>query len=50
MVEHDVRWGQMYVDFAIFTDQSKIACMEPILARGLASICKLAPAMIQKQV
>jgi len=41
MVEHDVRWGQMYVDFAAVADRSKIAYMDPILARGLASICSL---------
>ena len=31
----------MYIDFAALTDRFKIAYMEPILARGLASICSL---------
>lgn len=41
MVEHDVRCGQMYVDLDIYPDRFTIAYMEPILARGLASICSL---------
>jgi hypothetical protein len=41
MVEHDVRWGQMYVDLASIADRFKTAYMEPILSHGLASICSL---------